>query len=316
MAGGTTFHFVTDGITAALARARASAGDGEVAVVGGATTLNQYLAAGLIDELRLAISPVTLGSGTASSRASRPEAGTALLPRGEPGHARDLPRPALTGREHAPRCTRGATLPAGSCRASDHRRSEASPHEFPFDSRGLESLAACGLRGTLRLRARQAQSVPECLQDLPGVPSVVPEKQHILPVLRNERRPDIRRSRSPVTVARDRPAAGARVVGLPAEPVRPDELHDPSLTLSPACPACAHGTNCLLVHPCSPAPRRSQAHRTSFAPPSLFGASPFGLRVVRVCPALPTAHPGSAGELHMGKRAYSCLRPRPRCRPW
>ncbi|MBM9620097.1 dihydrofolate reductase family protein [Streptomyces zhihengii] len=64
MAGGTTFHFVTDGITAALARARASAGDGEVAVVGGATTLNQYLAAGLIDELRLAISPVTLGSGT------------------------------------------------------------------------------------------------------------------------------------------------------------------------------------------------------------------------------------------------------------
>ncbi|MEW2550432.1 dihydrofolate reductase family protein [Streptomyces zhihengii] len=64
MAGGTTFHFVTDGITAALARARASAGDGEVAVVGGATTLNQYLAAGLIDELRLSISPVTLGSGT------------------------------------------------------------------------------------------------------------------------------------------------------------------------------------------------------------------------------------------------------------
>lgn len=64
MAGGTTFHFVTDGITAALARARASAGDGEVAVVGGATTINQYLAAGLIDELRLAISPVTLGSGT------------------------------------------------------------------------------------------------------------------------------------------------------------------------------------------------------------------------------------------------------------
>lgn len=64
MGGGTTFHFVTDGITAALARARASAGDGEVAVVGGATTLNQYLAAGLIDELRLAISPVTLGSGT------------------------------------------------------------------------------------------------------------------------------------------------------------------------------------------------------------------------------------------------------------
>ncbi|MFG3257032.1 dihydrofolate reductase family protein [Streptomyces sp. NPDC048172] len=64
MDGGTTFHFVTDGIESALAQARAAAGDGDVAVMGGATTINQYLAAGLIDELRLHISPLTLGAGT------------------------------------------------------------------------------------------------------------------------------------------------------------------------------------------------------------------------------------------------------------
>ncbi|MEU1277815.1 dihydrofolate reductase family protein [Streptomyces sp. NPDC005805] len=64
MAGGTTFHFVTDGITAALAHAREAAGPAEVGVIGGATTLNQYLAAGLIDELRLHIAPFTLGTGT------------------------------------------------------------------------------------------------------------------------------------------------------------------------------------------------------------------------------------------------------------
>ncbi|MEO3818003.1 dihydrofolate reductase family protein [Plantactinospora sp. B24E8] len=64
MAGGTTFHFVTDGIESALAQARAAAGDGDVTVTGGATTINQYLAAGLVDELRLHIVPVTLGSGT------------------------------------------------------------------------------------------------------------------------------------------------------------------------------------------------------------------------------------------------------------
>ncbi|MDX3688867.1 dihydrofolate reductase family protein [Streptomyces europaeiscabiei] len=64
MVGGTTFHFVTDGIESALAQARAAAGDGDVAVQGGATTVNQYLAAGLIDELRLHIVPITLGTGT------------------------------------------------------------------------------------------------------------------------------------------------------------------------------------------------------------------------------------------------------------
>ncbi|MER5833132.1 dihydrofolate reductase family protein [Streptomyces sp. NPDC002130] len=64
MGGGTTYHFVTDGIASALARARTAAGDGHVTVLGGATTVNQYLAAGLIDELRLHIAPLTLGAGT------------------------------------------------------------------------------------------------------------------------------------------------------------------------------------------------------------------------------------------------------------
>jgi dihydrofolate reductase len=63
MEGGTTFHFVTDGIEAALARARDAAGDADVAICGGAQTVNQYLAAGLLDELRLHIAPVVLGAG-------------------------------------------------------------------------------------------------------------------------------------------------------------------------------------------------------------------------------------------------------------
>jgi dihydrofolate reductase len=63
MQGGTTFHFVTDGIHAALERAREAAGDQDVAIAGGAATINQYLAAGLIDELRLHIAPLTLGAG-------------------------------------------------------------------------------------------------------------------------------------------------------------------------------------------------------------------------------------------------------------
>jgi dihydrofolate reductase len=63
MEGGTTFTFVTDGIESALAQAKAAAGSGFVAIAGGASTINQYLRAGLVDELWLAISPITLGSG-------------------------------------------------------------------------------------------------------------------------------------------------------------------------------------------------------------------------------------------------------------
>ncbi len=64
MDGGTTYSFVTDGIESALAQARAAAGNGDVVIAGGATTINQYLAAGLVDEVRLHIAPLTLGAGT------------------------------------------------------------------------------------------------------------------------------------------------------------------------------------------------------------------------------------------------------------
>jgi dihydrofolate reductase len=63
MKGGTTFTFVTDGIRSALERARAAAGDGDVLIAGGAATVNQYLAAGLLDELRLDVAPLILGKG-------------------------------------------------------------------------------------------------------------------------------------------------------------------------------------------------------------------------------------------------------------
>jgi dihydrofolate reductase len=63
MEGGTTFHFVTDGIHAAMERAREAAGDGRISIAGGASTVNQYLAAGLIDELRLHVTPCILGAG-------------------------------------------------------------------------------------------------------------------------------------------------------------------------------------------------------------------------------------------------------------
>jgi dihydrofolate reductase len=63
MEGGTTFHFVTDGIESALEQARAAAGGQDVKVIGGAKTIQQYLAAGLLDELQLHIAPVLLGAG-------------------------------------------------------------------------------------------------------------------------------------------------------------------------------------------------------------------------------------------------------------
>jgi dihydrofolate reductase len=63
MAGGTTFYFVTDGIHAALARAKEAAGGKDVRLGGGVATIRQYLTAGLIDELHLVISPVLLGQG-------------------------------------------------------------------------------------------------------------------------------------------------------------------------------------------------------------------------------------------------------------
>jgi len=63
MAGGTIFHFVTDGIHAALQRAQRAAGALDVRLGGGPATIRQYLQAGLVDTMHLAISPVLLGSG-------------------------------------------------------------------------------------------------------------------------------------------------------------------------------------------------------------------------------------------------------------
>lgn len=65
MEGGTTFHFVTDGIRAALERACDAVGTRDVKIGGGVSTVRQYLQAGLIDELHFALSPVLLGRGGA-----------------------------------------------------------------------------------------------------------------------------------------------------------------------------------------------------------------------------------------------------------
>jgi dihydrofolate reductase len=63
MEGGTTFHFVTDGIESAIEQARAAAGEQDVLVAGGGTVIAQAIAAGLIDELQVHIAPVFLGGG-------------------------------------------------------------------------------------------------------------------------------------------------------------------------------------------------------------------------------------------------------------
>ena len=63
MKGGTTFYFVTDGIRAALEQARRAAGDRDVRIGGGVSTVRQYMQAGLIDELHLVSRPVLLGAG-------------------------------------------------------------------------------------------------------------------------------------------------------------------------------------------------------------------------------------------------------------
>jgi len=63
MEGGTTFHFVTDGIESALDHARATAGDKDVSLGGGASVAQQYMAAGLLDEMVISVRPMFLGAG-------------------------------------------------------------------------------------------------------------------------------------------------------------------------------------------------------------------------------------------------------------
>ena len=65
MQGGTTFHFVTGGPEEALRLATEAAGDRTISIAGGASTINQFLRAGHIDELRLHVAPIVLGSGEA-----------------------------------------------------------------------------------------------------------------------------------------------------------------------------------------------------------------------------------------------------------
>src|SRR5262245_21864034 len=64
MQGGTTFYFVTDGIESALEQARAAVGDKLISLGGGATVVQQYLAAGLLDEIVVSVVPILLGAGT------------------------------------------------------------------------------------------------------------------------------------------------------------------------------------------------------------------------------------------------------------
>jgi dihydrofolate reductase len=65
MQGGTTFHFVTDGVESALTQAKKAAGNKDVKIGGGVSTVRQYLAINAIDEMHLALSPVLLGKGEA-----------------------------------------------------------------------------------------------------------------------------------------------------------------------------------------------------------------------------------------------------------
>ena len=64
MQGGTVFNFVTDGIESALEQARDAAGEGNIWLAGGAEAIQQYLAAGLVDELTVHVAPILLGGGT------------------------------------------------------------------------------------------------------------------------------------------------------------------------------------------------------------------------------------------------------------
>ena len=81
MEGGTTFHFVTDGIQAALERAREAAAGQDVRIGGGVATIRQYLAAGLIDEMHLAIAPALARRGRSAARRHRSAPGSATSAR-------------------------------------------------------------------------------------------------------------------------------------------------------------------------------------------------------------------------------------------
>jgi RibD C-terminal domain len=97
MQGGTTFTFVIDGIHSALDQARKAAGDRDVAIAGGAATINQYLAAGLIDELHTHIAPASYGHSRsrrkATSNRRHDEALVDTVRTSPPGHGHMIPTP-------------------------------------------------------------------------------------------------------------------------------------------------------------------------------------------------------------------------------
>ncbi|MET9735163.1 dihydrofolate reductase family protein [Streptomyces sp. NPDC006458] len=117
--GGTTFHFVNDGISSARDRAREAAGDRDVRIAGGADTIQQYLDSGLIDEFTITLAPVLLGTASACSTASTRPPGPPPDPHGHivPGDPPELHRrKAIASRRTAPvsapgpgRAARGAT---------------------------------------------------------------------------------------------------------------------------------------------------------------------------------------------------------------
>jgi dihydrofolate reductase len=122
MEGGTTFHFVTDGPAAALERARAAAGELDVAIAGGAATVNQYLAASRIDELRLHVVPALRRRALVGWRAQRRAGAGRPAARHRSGHAPALPHPSLrdkSGRKIADMLARhvGAAVDSGSPQA-------------------------------------------------------------------------------------------------------------------------------------------------------------------------------------------------------
>ena len=120
MEGGTTFTFVTGGIESALEQARAVAGDKDVLIAGGAEAAQQYLKAGLLDEIQLHVAPLLLGGGTRLFDDLGPDDAKlelAEVDRVPVGHPHQVPRPALAARRRevlvvrSP-CPTAAPLPA------------------------------------------------------------------------------------------------------------------------------------------------------------------------------------------------------------
>ena len=99
MEGGTTFHFITGGIEEALRRAKEAAGDKDVKIGGGVSTVRQYLQAGVVDSIHLAIAPVVLGTGEALfAGLNLPALGFSVTEKQVSDHATHIVLEKMTGR--------------------------------------------------------------------------------------------------------------------------------------------------------------------------------------------------------------------------